>query len=94
MLDRQRHPDFPDVPVLKEQYPAIDFFGWFGLYAPAGTPQPIVDKLAAEMNKVAREPDLVAQFLKLALRPNPAHRRNSPRAPVRITTFTASWCAT
>ena len=71
VLDRQRHPDFPDVPVLKEQYPAIDFFGWFGLYAPAGTPQPMVDKLAAEMNKIAREPDLVAQFLKLALRPNP-----------------------
>jgi len=71
VLDRQRHPDFPNVPVLKEIYPEIDFFGWFGVYAPPGTPQPIIDKLAAEMNKVAREPDLAAQFLKLALRPNP-----------------------
>jgi len=71
VLDRQRHPDFANVPVLKEFYPTIDFFGWFGLYAPAGTPDPIIQKLAAEMNKIAREPDLAAQFLKLALRPNP-----------------------
>lgn len=71
VLDRQRHPDFPTVPVLKEFYPAIDFYGWFGLYAPSGTPEPIIQKLAAEMNKIAKEPDLIAQFLKLALRPNP-----------------------
>jgi len=70
VLDRKRHPDFPNVPVLKELYPAIDFFGWFGLYAPSGTPEPIVRKLADEVNKIAREPDLQAQFLKLALRPN------------------------
>jgi tripartite-type tricarboxylate transporter receptor subunit TctC len=72
VLDRYRHPDYPNVPVLKEIYPAIDFFGWFGLYAPTGTPEPIVRRLSEEMNKIAREPDLVAQFQKLALRPNPS----------------------
>ena len=30
VLDRQRHPSFPDVPVLKEILPEIDFVAWFG----------------------------------------------------------------
>ena len=72
VLDRQRHPDYPNVPLLKEFYPEIDFYGWFGLYAPAGTPDPIIQKMAAAMNKIALEPDLVAQFRKIALRPNPS----------------------
>jgi len=70
VLDRQRHPDYPDVPLLKEFYPATDFFGWFGLYAPPGTPDAIIRKLSAAMNKVAAEPDLIAQFRKMALKPN------------------------
>lgn len=71
VLDRERHPDYPNVPVLKEIYPEINFFGWFGLYAPAGTPDAIIEKLAGAMAKIAVEPDLIAQFRKLALKPNP-----------------------
>jgi tripartite-type tricarboxylate transporter receptor subunit TctC len=70
VLDRKRHPDYPDVPLLKEFYPEIDFFGWFGLYAPAGTPDAIINKFAGALNKIAMEPDLIAQFRKLALKPN------------------------
>ncbi len=72
VLDRQRHPDYPNVPLLQEFYPEIDFYAWFGLYAPAGTPDAIINKLAATMGKIAQEPDLIAQFRKLALRPNPS----------------------
>jgi tripartite-type tricarboxylate transporter receptor subunit TctC len=70
VLDKKRHPDYPNVPLLSEIYPQLDFLGWFGMLAPAGTPKAIVDKLAAEMNKIAREPELVPFFLKLALSPN------------------------
>jgi tripartite-type tricarboxylate transporter receptor subunit TctC len=72
VLDRQRHPDFPNVPLLKDFYPEINLFAWFGLYAPAGTPEPIIRKLSDEINKIARDPELVTQFQKLALRPNPS----------------------
>ncbi len=72
VLDRQRHPDYPNVPLLQEFYPEIDFYAWFGLFAPAGTPDPIIAKLAAAMAKIAEEPDLIAQFRKLALKPNPS----------------------
>jgi len=71
VLDHQRHPSFPDVPVLKEVLPEIDFVAWFGMLAPAGTPPAIVAKMAAEMNKIAREPDMNPFLLKFALRANP-----------------------
>jgi tripartite-type tricarboxylate transporter receptor subunit TctC len=71
VIDAARHPDYPNVPVLKEHFPQIDFFGWFGLLAPAGTPKPIIDKFAAELAKIAVDPELKANFLKLALTPNP-----------------------
>ena len=71
VIDATRHPDYPNVPILKEVFPQIDFLGWFGLLAPAGTPKPIIDKFAAEMNKIARDPELKTAFQKLALSPNP-----------------------
>ena len=70
VVDSQRHPDFPDVPMFKEIYPEADMLNWFGLFAPAGTPDAIVKKMAAAMNKAAAEPELQAHLVKLALRPH------------------------
>lgn len=81
VLDRQRHPTYPNVPLLSEFYPELDYLGWFGLYAAAGTPDAIVRKMAAEMNKVARQDDLREFFLKLALTPNPG----TPEALAELT---------
>ena len=70
LADKQRHPDHPNVPLMREIYPAIDFFGWFGLFAPVGTPEPIVNKLAAEMTRIAKEDkELAAVLRKVALSP-------------------------
>ena len=71
VLGRGRRPDFPDVPMLKETLPEMDFIVWFGIFAPPATPQPIVAKLADAMNKVAREPEIKDVLFKLALAPNP-----------------------
>ncbi|OYU47556.1 MAG: ABC transporter substrate-binding protein [Rhizobiales bacterium PAR1] len=44
---KERHPALPDVPTAVEQgLPGFELVAWFALYAPAGTPQPIIDKLA------------------------------------------------
>ena len=69
VVDRARHPDHPNVPVLKEIYPEIDFVAWFGIFAPVGTPDVIVRKLAAEMTKIGRDPELTALLRKVALAP-------------------------
>lgn len=71
VIDAERHPNFPDVPMMKEIYPEIDYVAWFGMLAPAGTPKPIIDRMAEEMNKVARQPDMRPLLLRAALRPNP-----------------------
>ena len=68
VVDSERHPDFPNVPMLSEIYPEADLLNWFGLFAPTGTPPAIIDKLSKEMNAIARLPDVKAHFLKLALR--------------------------
>ena len=69
VVDRSRHPDYPNVPLLKEIYPDIDFLGWFGVFAPVGTPDAIVRKFAAEMTKIGKDPELVTLLRKTALAP-------------------------
>jgi tripartite-type tricarboxylate transporter receptor subunit TctC len=49
----QRSPSMPDVPTTAEAgLPGYEVESWFALFAPAKTPKPIVDKLAAEMKKI------------------------------------------
>ena len=71
VLDRARLPDFPNVPIMTELYPGIDFLSWFGVYAPAGTPEPIIKKFAEELNKIATEPEMMTLMQKSALAPYP-----------------------
>ncbi len=54
-------PTFPNVPTLAQLgYPNIDLSIWIGLYAPAGTPRPIIDKLNKVMRSVAETPAIRA----------------------------------
>jgi tripartite-type tricarboxylate transporter receptor subunit TctC len=59
----QRSPVMPDVPTMREagvpHYPA---YSWFGLFAPAGTPRPIQDRMAAAVQHALSDPT-VAQRL-------------------------------
>jgi len=49
----------PDVPTLIEQgFPGLTAYAWWGIYAPAGTPKPIIDKFHAELVKVLNQPDV------------------------------------
>ena len=49
----------PDVPTMAEVgYPNFEATAWFGLLAPAGTPQPVVDKLNREIVAILKSPDL------------------------------------
>jgi tripartite-type tricarboxylate transporter receptor subunit TctC len=49
----RRSPQFPDVPTMEEAgLKGFDADTWFGFYAPAGTPQPVVARLNAEINKI------------------------------------------
>jgi len=59
VTSRQRSALVPHLPTMAESgYPGYEAVPWFGLMAPAGTPQPIVDKLHTEMVKVLAMPDV------------------------------------
>jgi len=54
----------PNVPTLTEQgIKAMPSFSWWGVYAPAGTPRPIVERMHAEIAKAVRSPDVAQKFV-------------------------------
>ena len=58
-----RNASVPDVPTFAEAgFPGFEVNSWFALFAPTGTPKPIVDKIAADVTKVVRDPALTARF--------------------------------
>jgi tripartite-type tricarboxylate transporter receptor subunit TctC len=52
----------PDVPAMAEALPGYEFQAWFGVFAPAGTPRPIVDKISKEVARIVELPDIRKQF--------------------------------
>jgi tripartite-type tricarboxylate transporter receptor subunit TctC len=53
----QRSALFPDLPTISEFYPGYEVTIWLGLFAAAGTPEAILAKLHAEVNKLLAEPE-------------------------------------
>ena len=56
---KQRSPALPDLPTVSEalDLPDYEALNWQGLFFPAGTPQPIVDRIASEVKKILAEPE-------------------------------------
>jgi tripartite-type tricarboxylate transporter receptor subunit TctC len=60
----KRIPALPDVPTVAEAgLPAAEHTAWFGMFAPAGTPKGLVNKLAADLNLILREAQTKQRFL-------------------------------
>src|SRR5262249_61196484 len=55
---KKRSPLFPDMPTIGEFYPGYEVTIWLGLFAPAGTPEPIVTTLRTEVQKALGQPEL------------------------------------
>ena len=59
VLARERSPLLPEVPTADEAgLPNFDVTTWYGIMAPAGTPQPVIARLNAEFVKIMHSPDL------------------------------------
>lgn len=64
----QRVPQLPDVPTFAESgFPRLAASNWFGLSAPAGTPQAVVDRLSRALNETVAAPELVAKLAEIGL---------------------------
>jgi tripartite-type tricarboxylate transporter receptor subunit TctC len=76
-----RSPAFPDVPTMKELgYPDLISYSWFGISVPAKTPQPIVDRLATEMQAVLKEPAVIKRWEEIGA-------AGSTMTPAEVTRF-------
>jgi tripartite-type tricarboxylate transporter receptor subunit TctC len=67
-----RLPSYPDLPTIAESgFPGYDAFPWFGMLAPAGTPQEIVQRLAAEISAAVPLPEVSERIRGFSLEPTP-----------------------
>ena len=58
----------PDIPTIAEQgLPGFEAVSWFALFAPAGTPKPVVDRLQVEVKKILAMPDIGAKLAEAGL---------------------------
>jgi tripartite-type tricarboxylate transporter receptor subunit TctC len=60
----------PQVPTMAEAgLPAFEIAGWTGMFAPAGTPRAVVDKISADMASVLALPEIVERLVNQGLEP-------------------------
>jgi len=66
----KRSPQLPEVRTVAESgFPGFNVITWNGLVAPAGTPKPIIDRLAAEIARAVKDPAFVARLASLGADP-------------------------
>ncbi|HZQ13121.1 MAG TPA: tripartite tricarboxylate transporter substrate binding protein [Pseudolabrys sp.] len=66
----ERSPELPDVPSMAEAgFPEVNTHLWSGFFVPAGTPEPIVKKLIAELGKALADPGVQDGLKKMAVTP-------------------------
>jgi tripartite-type tricarboxylate transporter receptor subunit TctC len=56
VIGSSRASSLPDLPTVAETLPGFDVSNWIGIFAPAGTPKPIINKLNAEIIKIMQQP--------------------------------------
>ena len=64
-----RENTLPHVPAVSETLPGYQFPMWVGLFAPAKTPKPIIDRLAAEVTKAMQDPLTRKRYSELSVEP-------------------------
>jgi tripartite-type tricarboxylate transporter receptor subunit TctC len=68
---RRRAPNAPDIPTVGETVPSYEALGWFGYFAPKGTPAAVVNKINAAVNHAIAAPDVQEQARRQGLDPSP-----------------------
>jgi tripartite-type tricarboxylate transporter receptor subunit TctC len=67
---RERDPQFPNVPTMVEAgFPDIEAVTWVGMFAPAGTPRLVFERLNVEINRIIKEPEIRAKLTQQGIVP-------------------------
>lgn len=91
---RFRSRALPDVPTLQEQgLKGFDLSNWMGLYAPKGTPRPVIDRLAAALQASLHDPELLAVFNRLDFKPAGPEQATPAGLAERLKSEIEKWSA-
>lgn len=63
---KERMPSLPDVPTIAETLPGFESAAWFGIVAPARTPQAVITKVNADVNEALRDPAIRQRLAELS----------------------------
>jgi tripartite-type tricarboxylate transporter receptor subunit TctC len=69
-MTEKRHPFIPDIPTFIEQgYKEFVMGNWTGIVAPAKTPKNVIDKLAKEITRIIRTPEMIERLVQMGVDP-------------------------
>lgn len=67
---KNRSPSMPTIPTATESgLPGYEMFAWYGMYAPAGTPKPILEKIQKEIARISTLPEVRERLVQLGAEP-------------------------
>jgi tripartite-type tricarboxylate transporter receptor subunit TctC len=66
----KRSSALPEVPALAESLPGFSIVSWQAIFAPAGVPQPVVDRLSTEMIKAINDPEVKSKLVAQGIEPS------------------------
>jgi tripartite-type tricarboxylate transporter receptor subunit TctC len=69
VTSRKRLSAIPDVPAIAERVPGFEVVQWFGVFAPAGTPRPIVNRVSTEVQSIIAQPAVNERFAQQGIEP-------------------------
>jgi tripartite-type tricarboxylate transporter receptor subunit TctC len=88
--DRISH--LPDMPTLSEAgLPGFELTIWYGLYAPKGTPGPVIDKLVSTLQEALEDDDLKGRFAELGAEPVSSDKAQPEALGARVKTEIDKW---
>ncbi|MCZ8313668.1 tripartite tricarboxylate transporter substrate-binding protein [Phreatobacter sp.] len=88
----QRVEQLPTLPTLHEAgLPNFEVTVWHALYAPRGTPAPVVQRLSAALETALKDPTVLARFADLGTTAYPAGQRGPAEARAKLESEVAKW---
>lgn len=89
---KTRVPSLSDLPTMDEAgIKGFEVAIWHGLYAPKGTPKPVIDKLAAALQAALKDPTVVQRFAELGTEPVAANRATPEALGAHLKAEIAKW---
>jgi tripartite-type tricarboxylate transporter receptor subunit TctC len=70
VTSEKRSATLPEVPALAETLPGFSIVSWQAIFAPAGVPQPVVDRLSTEMIKAINDPEVKSKLVAQGIEPS------------------------